>query len=236
MAARLGLISVALLSVALLAPSAGEAKPKPAPAWTQVASSTPEGGLQLGNPKAPLHLIEYASFTCGHCQDFYVTGAATLKARYVATGQLRYEIRPVLRNSADFLGSLLARCGTPAQGMALTEALFKDAATWIPGFQAISESDVKAIQDLAMDEAMVLLADRSKLGAYAAARGIPLARQQVCLKDQANFNALDVAQRQAFETHKITGTPSFVLNGALLPDVNTWAELEPLLKARLGGR
>jgi len=36
----------------------------PAPAgqtWNDVASETPEGGIQVGNPDAPIKLVEYAS-------------------------------------------------------------------------------------------------------------------------------------------------------------------------------
>ena len=38
--------------------------------WTEIVSETPEGGYRMGNPDAPVKLVEYASITCPHCGEF----------------------------------------------------------------------------------------------------------------------------------------------------------------------
>ena len=35
----------------------------------KTASETPEGGFVIGNPNAPLKLVEYGSLTCPACAD-----------------------------------------------------------------------------------------------------------------------------------------------------------------------
>ena len=64
--------------------------------WTTVVAATPEGGFRMGNPNAPVKLVEFASLTCPHCQEFHEAGQPTIKDKYVATGKISYEY-PQLR-------------------------------------------------------------------------------------------------------------------------------------------
>src|SRR3546814_1043579 len=54
--------------------------------WTKVVVATTEGGVRMGNPDAPVKLIEFASFTCPHCREFNEAAADVLKSKYVASG------------------------------------------------------------------------------------------------------------------------------------------------------
>jgi protein-disulfide isomerase len=229
----------ALMVLVLFAPlsSAHAQKPKAVPStkaapaaqnWLDTASFTPQGGVILGNPKASVHLIEYVSFTCSHCQDFTKEAAEPLKARYVATGKIRYELRPVLRNSADYIASLLARCQGAGPAFKFAEGLLLTPAQWIAGFEKLTEADFKPLQNLPIPEAMQNLARLSKIEDYFAAQGMPKALQQQCLGIKTHYEALETAQKQAFAVDKIQGTPTFVLNGQQLSDTGTWTDLEPV--------
>ncbi len=46
--------------------------------WVDTAAVTPEGGVRIGNPEAPLKLVEYGSHTCHVCADFSKQGAVAL--------------------------------------------------------------------------------------------------------------------------------------------------------------
>jgi hypothetical protein len=59
-------------TAAAVAPPAGQD-------WTQVVSQTPEGGFVMGNPNAPVKLVEYLSLTCPHCAQFAETGYPQLQ-------------------------------------------------------------------------------------------------------------------------------------------------------------
>ena len=58
--------------VAAVAPPAGQE-------WIDVARVTPEDGYMVGNPDAPIKLIEYGSLTCGACANFAQTGFEHLR-------------------------------------------------------------------------------------------------------------------------------------------------------------
>ena len=51
--------------------------------WTQMVSETPQGGFVMGNPNAPVKLIEFGSLTCPHCAEFSEQGAPVIVSKYV---------------------------------------------------------------------------------------------------------------------------------------------------------
>ena len=46
--------------------------------WRSTAQMTEDGGILVGNPEAPLKLIEYGSLTCPTCARFSMEGAEPL--------------------------------------------------------------------------------------------------------------------------------------------------------------
>ncbi len=199
--------------------------------WTKTISVTPKGGIAIGNPDAPVKLIEYASFTCPHCREFKEQGLPTLLRDYVGTGKVHYEFRSFLLNGIDLGPSLLTMCQPAAAGWKLTEALFSTQMQWVQGYQSISEADQAKLQAMPADQAIVAIADAGGLDDFARLRGIPAAKFQQCLTDQTNLNKLQSNVQEAVSKYKLTGTPTFVLNDETVPDTYTWAALEPKLKA-----
>ena len=54
-------------------PVGGPVEAVPAPNggdWSTIVSATPEGGFVMGNPNAPVKLVEFGSMTCPHCAEF----------------------------------------------------------------------------------------------------------------------------------------------------------------------
>jgi protein-disulfide isomerase len=51
-----------------------------------------DGGFVLGNPDAPITIIEFADYACSHCQDYEPTVTQFIN-QYVRTGLARYEFR-----------------------------------------------------------------------------------------------------------------------------------------------
>jgi protein-disulfide isomerase len=69
MKGRLLLTALAGIALAALPAADGAAQKGKAAAqrdWTQTVARTPEGGFRMGNPNAPVKLIEYLSFACPH--------------------------------------------------------------------------------------------------------------------------------------------------------------------------
>lgn len=51
------------------------------------------GNAMLGNPEAPLTLVEFSDYQCPFCARFHQSTLAALKAEYIDTGKLRYVFR-----------------------------------------------------------------------------------------------------------------------------------------------
>lgn len=201
--------------------------------WTQVVAATPEGGFRMGNPDAKVKLVEFASLTCPHCREFHEAGLATIKSKYVASGNVSYEFRNFVLNGPDFAASLLARCQGPQPFFGLLNAFFTDQATWTEPFMTMSKEDNARLSALAPDQQIAALAEAGKLDAYVRARGIPRAKFDQCIADTKAQATLTAMRTEATDVYKLTGTPGFIINGTTQEGVYTWAQLEPKLQAAL---
>ena len=207
----------------------------PAPdggSWLEVASKTSEGGFVIGNPDAPLKLVEFASHTCGACAYFAETGSAPLQQNYVETGVVSYEIRPLLRDPLDVTISTLAQCGAPESFHALSDQAWAA----LPQFgEALQNNGAyEAAMNAAPEQRFLLLAQGAGLIDFFAARGLSADQARTCLTDTAAIEALANTSRTAAEAAEVTGTPTFFLNGNRI-DENQWVQLEPILQ-RAGAR
>ena len=78
--------------------------------WANVVTRTAETGYRMGNPVAPVQLVEFGSRTCPHCAAFAASGMQPLVDKYVRTGKVSYEFRDWLRDGGDW--QLVACQGT----------------------------------------------------------------------------------------------------------------------------
>ena len=99
---RLPVIGAGLAVAALLVGAGvfglGQGGPAPAEAATKedvLASSAfgRPGDIVMGDPDAPVEIIEYASMTCGHCAAFHNENLEPLKENYIETGKVYYVFR-----------------------------------------------------------------------------------------------------------------------------------------------
>ena len=51
--------------------------------------------MSIGNPDAPVTVIEYASYTCPHCASFHAGTYKDLKKNYIDTGKINFVYREV---------------------------------------------------------------------------------------------------------------------------------------------
>jgi len=70
-----------------------------------------DGGFVLGDPEAPLTIVEFADFLCPHCQTYQETAHAFVE-QFVKTGMARFEYRlfPVVDPTYSAYGAALAEC------------------------------------------------------------------------------------------------------------------------------
>lgn len=199
--------------------------------WTTVVTATPEGGFRMGNPNAPVKLIEFASLTCPHCKDFHEEAMPTIKAQYIAPGKVSYEFRSFVLNGPDLAASLLARCQGAPTFFNLLNAFFANQESWMAPFMKLSPEDAKRIGALPQDQQIAAIATAGGLDAFMRTRGMPKAKFDQCLADQGAVDTLTKIRNTAVETYKVTGTPAFALDGASLEGVHRWSDLQPKLQA-----
>ena len=89
--------------------------------------------MAMGNDKAPVTVIEYASMTCSHCAHFQETTFPELKKRYIDTGKVRYIFREFPLDSLAAAAFMLARCAgkdDKDKYFALVDTLFRQQRQW----------------------------------------------------------------------------------------------------------
>lgn len=208
----------------------------PAPegtSWTEIVNVSAEDGYVLGNPDAPLKLVEYASHTCSACAYFAQTGATPLKEKYVSTGVVSIELRNLVSNPVDLTIATLVRCGQPESMQVLANQAWVNFEDVMGGVQAAGEQ-INASGNLPLDQRFVRIAEVTGLIDFFSARGLSADQARQCLADVETIEAIaDRSQKQANELG-LTGTPSWLLNGRKL-DANQWNDLEPILQ-RAGAR
>lgn len=202
--------------------------------WTEMVAATPQGGFLMGNPNAPVKLVEYASLTCPHCRDFSASATDPLKSKYVKTGQVSWEFRNFVLNSLDVSATLLARCQGAEPFFALTEQAYANQDAWVGRFNANGEAEMKRISTLPETQQFSALAKAAGLDQFFRERGLPQAKIDACLADPAGVKKIVELRDLGTNQDKVTGTPSFLINGTLQENVFDWLTLEPKLREAIG--
>ena len=198
--------------------------------WAATVVKTPENGFKMGNPAAPVKLIEYGAMSCSHCAEFAEASKDGLKA-LVNKGNVSYEYRNFLLNVMDVPASLLVRCGGPAPFFQIAEQMFADQRNWLGRAQTISQADQQAMSTMTPTQTAQMLASKLELDKFVQQRGVTSAKVQACLSDPKAIDELGKISEVGQKEFQITGTPTFIINGQVVKDANTWDKIEPMLKA-----
>ncbi len=189
------------LAIALTAGAAAAAPPTALP-----------DDMSLGNPKAKVQVIEYASLSCPHCAHFNETVFAPFKAKWVDTGKVRYTLKEMLTPPVQVAaaGYLMARCAGPAKYFKVVDEVFRSQARWEDG-------KIKAVM--------------LQIGA---ANGVTEPQFEACLTNEAAQDALNARAQRAAEVDGVTSTPTLFINGKRIdPLPQTPAEMDALITAAL---
>lgn len=151
--------------------------------------------MSIGNPDAPVTVIEYASYTCPHCGRFHEGPFKQLKAEYIDTGKINFVYREVYFDRYGLWASAIARCAGPDKFFGLTDLLYAGQAEWTRA----GGGDPSAIVD-----------ELRKIGRLAGLDGDAI---EACLQDGDNLRTLVAWYQENAEADGIRSTPSFVING-----------------------
>jgi protein-disulfide isomerase len=177
--------------------------------------------MALGDPAAPIKLIEYASVTCPHCAQFHAQIWPQLKANYVDTGKVRFIFREFPTDPVELAvaGFQTARCGnaSPEQYFTRLGALFE--------------------QQQQMFEAYTQGKGRDHMLAFAQASGISESQFAQCVSDTEGMKRIEATAQKGSKEFKISGTPTLVLNGEpLSQQYLSYEALSKLIDSKLAGK
>ena len=214
------------------ADAAAPAAAVPPPAgktWADVVSKTPEGGYLMGNPQAPIKLVEYGSLSCPHCAKLSNDGFKPLTETYVNSGKVNYEYRSFAIHGIDLPLTLLAACGGPETFFGMVEQLYANQEAVMTRAQA-GDAQAQAAGNLPPAQRIAAVANAYGLTEFFAQRGIAADQAKACLADTAGAEAI-AKQAETAAKEGISSTPTLLINGEKL-EAHEWKELEPELKNR----
>lgn len=231
----LGLAAIAAIALAGCGGSgsgpSGDALPKvDAPAgqkWSQVVNAT-QDGFVMGNPDAPLKLIEFASPTCSHCADFANASNAELKGQFVDSGRVSLEIRPFMLNPFDLAIASIAACGGTERFFPLLENVY---ATQGELMQTIQAGNQETGQAALQSQNFGAFASAFGIDTFFAARGMAASDISTCLANTEGVTRWQESTQRNQQQFEISGTPTFVLNGEVLAGAGTWDQVKERLEA-----
>lgn len=221
--ARCAFVAVALATaaVAISAPIK--------PSWMLTFGLSNKGAHIVGNPAAPSKVVEYMSYTCGHCAAFENNEAAPFKAAYVATGKASLEVRNLVLNPVDLTAAMLARCGGKGRFFGNHKHLFATQKTWLSKSNKISAATEAKLK--AQDYVGFMNGVYTEIGlsTIMQQRGITLAQGKACLADKAAFDAI-ISMTDEATALGVTGTPTFLINGTVQDHIHNYQALKNILK------
>jgi protein-disulfide isomerase len=148
--------------------------------------------MSMGNPKAPVTVIEYASVSCSHCAAWNKEVWPAFKTKYVDTGKVNYVFREFITAPPQLAaaGFLLARCAGRDKYFGVIDQVFH------------AQEEIFRTGDI-----------RTPLVAIAAQAGLNEQQFTQCVSDEKALNALNDRVQKYVNQDKITGTPTFLING-----------------------
>ena len=156
--------------------------------------------MTLGNPKAGITVIEYASAACPHCAAWKTENWGSFQSKYIASGKVRYIFREVLTNPQQYALSafLIGRCAV---------AHSKNPADSTPYFTVVNAFFAGQAEYFRTQQIGTVMAD------VTAKTGITTPAMQACVSDEPGFTAFMKTMRAHMEKDGVTSTPTFLVNG-----------------------
>ena len=164
----------------------------------------------MGDPNAPVTIIEYSSFTCPHCARFHTDTLAQLVETYVETGQLRFVFRDFPLDGLALRAGALARCVDEEHFFGMVDVLFENQRQW-----ATSGDPIAAL---------------AQIGRLA---GVDQDAFDACMADEALLNQIIQLRVDAEEIYGVDSTPTFVLNGEIVRGALPFESFAELIDAAL---
>jgi protein-disulfide isomerase len=150
----------------------------------------PLGEQALGDPKAPMVVIEYASMTCTHCQRFHSTVYPEFKKKYVDTGKVYFILREFPLDPLATSAFMLARCAPGERYFPIVDLLFDRQRDW-----AFVDDPATALLNVVKQA------------------GFTQESFKACLTNQTILDGVNWVKNRGSDKFGVDATPTFFFNG-----------------------
>lgn len=208
------------------------AAPAAAQHWNAEIERTAQGH-RVGNPEAPLQLIEFVSYTCPHCADFERESEAQLRYFYVHEGFASVEVRHLIRNIVDVAAALVTECGAEDRFFMNHSIMLHEQSNWLRRAREVTPGQQARWNSGRLSSRMRAIAEDLEFYEMMEPHGYSISQLDQCLSDEGRADQIVIASGANAAEFGVQGTPSFVLNGSLLEGVHSWPTLsEVFMSAR----
>jgi protein-disulfide isomerase len=167
-------------------------------------------GAAWGPADAPVKIIEYSNFGCGHCRDFALDQGKQLRAEYEGTGKVRLQFKYFqLSDPAADEAANAAEC-------AADQGRFWDYHDVLFGQQGVSRDPFT----------------KAALKNYGAQLGLDMARFGSCVDKSEHLPKVRQDSQEGV-AQGVEATPTFFINGQKIIGAVPYADLKAAVDARL---
>ncbi len=144
----------------------------------------------IGEQKAPVEMIEFASLTCGHCAKFHNDVFPKIKENYIDNGKIFFTYHDFPLDKFALKASVIARCSGNKKYFSFLKVLYKKQKDWTS-----SQDPFKSLLKIA------------KLG------GLKNDEIKVCVGNKSIEDGILKKRLDSTKKYNIEATPTIYLNG-----------------------
>ena len=144
----------------------------------------------LGDPDAPIEIVEYSSLTCTHCRHFHIEILPELKKNYLDTGRAKLVYRDFPFDQLGLMAAILARCAPPPRYFQFLDVLFQNQEKW--------SRDADPVKALA------------RIGTLG---GLSESDFRACAENRTIVDGVLQTRLEAGNRYQVNSTPTFIING-----------------------
>jgi protein-disulfide isomerase len=156
-----------------------------------MAAAPAHGERSVGDPNAPVTMIEYGSASCSHCAEFHMKIWPGLKKDYVDTGKVLFIFREFPTDQSALGAFMLARCLPEDKYFEAIDMMFLQQKFWAPN-------------------------PKIELFSIVSEFGLNAEKAEACLKQSELAKSIVSVRDRAVKEFGIKGTPSFFVNGKFI--------------------
>lgn len=149
--------------------------------------------MTLGEPSAPITVLEYSSLTCPHCARFHAETLPSIRKNYIDAGKVRLVYRHFPFDQPALMAAALAECAGHERFFAFLDVLFVSQSSWARAADPIAS-----------------LTGIGRLG------GLKAEAIAACFNDQALLDRILASRIDGAREFDISSTPTFIVNGEKL--------------------